>query len=197
MKPRIKELLEEIRIREEELEEVLKTHEVEFLYKLEGSKIKFEATVEQAHRKLKVGIIQWLQKSSLLNTLSAPIIYAMIFPFIILDLAISLYQLICFHLYDIQKVERKKYIVIDRQHLSYLNLIEKINCMYCGYVNGLLSYSCEIVARTEQFWCPIKHARKVLGSHRRYAHFSDYGDPNNHHEHVTKMRDSLPKANVK
>jgi hypothetical protein len=34
----------------------------------------------------------------------------------------------------------------------------------------------ENVARTEQYFCPIKHARKVLGTHRRYANFLDYGD---------------------
>lgn len=197
MKSRISELLEEIREREEELEDAIKTHEVEFLYRLEGTKIKFEQVVEEAHRKLKVGIFQWLRKSNPVNILSAPVIYAMIFPFMLLDLTISIYQLICFSLYNIQKVDRKKYIVIDRQNLSYLNSIEKLNCMYCGYVNGLISYSCEIVARTEQYWCPIKHAKKVLGSHRRYAYFSDFGDPIDYHKHLLKMRELLPKAENK
>ena len=108
MKSRISQLLEEIREREEELEDAIKTHEVEFLYRLEGTKIKFEQAVEQAHRKLKVGIIHWLRKSNPLNVLSAPVIYAMIFPFMLLDLTISIYQLICFSLYNIQKVDRKK-----------------------------------------------------------------------------------------
>ena len=197
MKSRISELLEEIKAREEELEDALKIRETELLYRLEGTKIKFEDAVEQTHRKLKVGIIHWLKKSNPVNILSAPVIYAMIFPFILLDLTISIYQLICFSLYKIQKVDRKKYIVIDRQHLSYLNFIEKFNCMYCGYINGLIAYSREIVARTEQYWCPIKHANKVLGSHRRYVHFADFGDPKDHHQHVVKMRDLLPKATIK
>jgi len=179
MKSRISELLEEIRAREEELEDAIKTHEVEFLYRLEGSKIKFEQAVEQAHRKLKVGVFQWLRKSNPLNVLSSPVIYS------------------CFPLYKIQKVDRKKYIVVDRQHLSYLNSIEKLNCMYCGYINGLISYSREIVARTEQYWCPIKHAKKVLGPHQRYAHFADFGDPKDRRQHVAKMRDLLPKAFIK
>ncbi len=194
MKSRISELLEEIRIREEKLEDAIKTHEVDYLYRLEGSKIKFEQAVEQAHRKLKVDVFQWLKKSNPLNVLSAPIIYSMIFPFMLLDLTISIYQLICFTLYKIQKVDRKKYITIDRQHLSYLNSIEKLNCMYCGYINGLITYSREIVARTEQYWCPIKHAKKILDSHRRYAHFADFGNPESHHQHIIKMRDLLPKT---
>ncbi len=194
MKSRISELLDEIRVREEELEDAIKTHEVKFLYRLEGTKIKFEQAVEQAHLELKVGIFHWLKRSNPLNVLSAPVIYSMIFPFILLDLAISIYQLTCFPLYKIQKVDRKKYIVIDRQHLSYLNSIEKLNCMYCGYINGLIVYSREIVARTEQYWCPIKHAKKILDSHRRYAHFADFGDPESHHQHIVKMRDLLSKG---
>ncbi len=189
MKSRISELLEEIRVREEELEEAIKTHEVEFFYRLEGTKIKFEQTVERAQRQLKVSIFSWLRASNPRNVVSAPVIYAMVFPFMLLDLSISIYQLICFPLYRIAKVKRRKFIVMDRYHLSYLNSIEKLNCVYCGYVNGLIAYSREIVARTEQYWCPIKHAQKVLDPHRRYARFADFGDSNEYHQHVKRMRD--------
>ena len=65
---------------------------------------------------------------------------------------------------------------MDRHHLGYLHFIEKINCDYCGYANGLMAYGREIIARTEQYWCPIRHARRVAGSHQRYAEFLDYGD---------------------
>ncbi len=191
MNSRVSELLEEIRNLEEELEDVITTHELEFLYRLEGTKIKFEKTVEQAHRKLKVGIFRWLIHSHPLNVLSAPVIYSMIIPFMLLDLTISIYQIICFPLYKIAKVKRNKYIVIDRHHLSYLNSIEKLNCIYCGYVNGLIAYSREIVARTEQYWCPIKHARKVLDAHRRYTHFSNFGNPEEYRQHIKNMRESL------
>jgi len=67
-------------------------------------------------------------------------------------------------------------VVIDRHALIYLNLIEKINCVYCGYFNGLISYTQEIAARTEQYWCPIKHARKKASLHSRYRKFLEYGD---------------------
>ena len=121
----------------------------------------------------------------------------MLLPIMLLDLTISIYQSICFSLYKIQNVDHKKCIVIDRQHLSYFNIIEKINCTYCGYVNGLIAYSREIVARTEQYWCPIKHAKKALGAHRRYAHFADFGDPKDYRQHIIKMRDLLPKSSKK
>jgi hypothetical protein len=94
----------------------------------------------------------------------------------LLDLSISLFQQICFRIYKIPRVRRKDYLTIDRQHLAYLNPIEKLNCTYCSYANGLMAYCREITARTEQFWCPIKHARRTLDTHHRARRFLDYGD---------------------
>lgn len=34
--------------------------------------------------------------------------------------------------------------------------MEKVNCVYCSYFNGLMSYLREIAGRTEQYWCPIR-----------------------------------------
>jgi hypothetical protein len=59
-------------------------------------------------------------------------------------------------------------VVIDRHRLGYLNPVQKLNCVFCGYGNGVIAYAREITARTEQYWCPIKHALKVKGSHDRY-----------------------------
>jgi hypothetical protein len=55
------------------------------------------------------------------------------------------------------------YLVGDHQHLVYLNGIEKVNCLYRSYASGLMAYAQEVVAGMEQFWCPIKHARRVRG----------------------------------
>ena len=159
MNSRVAELLEEIRERQEELEELVHTHEARFIYKLEGNKISFE-----------------------------PVIYSMIIPFALLDICVSVYQWLCFPLYRIATVKRSKYIVVDRHQLSYLNSVEKLNCAYCGYVNGLISYVREIVSRTEQYWCPIKHAHKVLDPHRRYAHFAAFGDAEAYREAMERRR---------
>jgi hypothetical protein len=35
-----------------------------------------------------------------------------------------------------------------------------VNCVYCGYFNGLIAYVQEIAARTEQFWLPHKACQK-------------------------------------
>tara|TARA_R110002124_G_scaffold130376_2_gene292271 strand:- start:7549 stop:8166 length:618 start_codon:yes stop_codon:yes gene_type:complete len=191
MNKKISELLEEIRQREQELGQLLKQHEDNLSYSIDGTKIRFEKAVKRAHRRMKTGIIKWLRESEFRNVASAPVIYLMIIPFSLLDITISVYQHLCFGLYRIPKVRRGDYIIVDRHHLSYLNIIEKINCIYCGYVSGLLTYSREIVARTEQYWCPIKHARKVVNPHRQYADFARYGDSEDYVEHVKVMRTSV------
>ena len=98
------------------------------------------------------------------------------FRFLLLDLAVTVYQAVCFPVYGIPKVARGEYLVFDRGSLRYLNVIEKIGCVYCSYANGLLAYVVEIAARTEQHFCPIKHARKLLRPHSHYANFVPYGD---------------------
>ena len=110
------------------------------------------------------------------HALTAPVIYSLILPFAVLDLWVTLYQAICFSAYRIPKVRRRDYIRIDRYHLRYLNRLQKLNCIYCGYVNGLIAFTAEVAGRTEAFWCPIKHEAKAQASHRFYGEFVDYGD---------------------
>ena len=105
-----------------------------------------------------------------------------------MDMVVSFYQAICFPIYGIPKVDRKDYIVIDRHYLSYLNGLEKMNCFYCGYFNGLIAYVQEIAARTEQYFCPIKHARKTRFVHGRYSKFLSYGDGVNYRKNIESVR---------
>lgn len=91
------------------------------------------------------------------HALSMPFIYVMIIPFSVLDLFITVYHTVCFPLYGIQKVERRLYIKIDRHKLSKLALVQKLNCIYCGYVNGLAAYAVTVGAETEKYWCGIQH----------------------------------------
>lgn len=191
MSSSISELTDKISKLEKQLLDELDKKQEEFSYKFEGTKVRFEQEILTAHRKLKVGVLSWLFSSTMRNIISAPFIYCMIIPIAFFDLTISLYQHICFRLYNIRRVKRSDYIVLDRHQLAYLNGIEKLNCIYCGYGNGVVAYAREVIARTEQYWCPIKHARKVAGSHRRYNNFSDFGDGKNYQEQLIKLRDDL------
>lgn len=176
MHKRVQDILNQIRELEDELKNTLQEQEAKLSYQIEGSRIRFDKAVKSAHKRVKTGLFTWLRNSRPQSVLSAPFVYGMIFPIAIFDLSLSVYQMICFRLYDIPRVARSDYIVIDRHHLAYLNVFEKLNCIYCGYGNGVISYAREITSRTEQYWCPIKHARKILDAHPRYNTFLDYGD---------------------
>ena len=194
MSSKITELADKIAKLEFQLLEELKEQEKEFKYKLEGKKVQFEQSVLEAHRKIKVAILPWLFHCTFRSVLSIPFIYSMVIPLAFLDITVTIYQHVCFRLYDIARVDRSKYVVIDRHQLAYLNGIEKLNCMYCGYGNGVIAYTREIVARTEQYWCPIKHARRVLGTHRRYNKFLAYGDAEAYKTQRIKLRENLRDA---
>jgi hypothetical protein len=107
---------------------------------------------------------------------------------VLLDIGVTLFQAICFPIYGIPKVKRADYVIFDRQYLSYLNIIEKLNCAYCSYFNGIIGYIQEIAARTEQFWCPIKHAHHLCTLHSRYQNFIDYGDAESYRQHKEDVR---------
>ena len=126
---------------------------------------------QKAHRKT-LG----LARTPWPTLLTMPLIYGMALPLFILDISVSCYQLGCFTAWGIARVKRSEYVVIDRHRLGYLNPVQKLNCVFCGYGNGVIAYAREVTARTEQYWCPIKHALKVKGSHERYAAFQAYGD---------------------
>ncbi len=176
MNEHISRILQQINTLEDELRTVLHEQESRALFTIRNKRVEFEHSVKEAHKQLKLNVFHWFRTSKPQNILSAPFVYGMIVPILLYDFFLGLYQTICFSLYGIPRVRRADYIVIDRHHLKYLNSIEKLNCMYCGYANGVLAYAREITARTEQYWCPIKHARKVLDSHRRYVDFLGYGE---------------------
>ena len=111
-----------------------------------------------------------------LAVLSSPFVYGLIIPLAFLDLSVSIFQAVCFPAYGIQKVRRRDNLVFDHRYLAYLNPLEKLNCAYCSYANGIIAFFREVAGRAEQHWCPIKHARRILAAHPHYSEFADFGD---------------------
>lgn len=160
-------------------------------YELRKGEVWFSEEVKREHKKLKTSLVRYVSHSRILAVLTAPFIYACIVPFILLDLFVSTYQTVCFPVYGIPKARRSDYMAIDRNKLRYLNALEGLNCMYCSYANGLLAYVVEIAARTEQHWCPIRHARRIRNAHDRYPHFLPYGDASAYRKQVDKVREDF------
>jgi hypothetical protein len=133
----------------------------------------------------------YFARSRPMTLLTIPFIYGMAVPLLLLDAGFSAYQAACFPVYGIARVRRREHFVFDRARLPYLNAIQKAHCTYCSYANGVLGYAREITARTEQYWCPIKHARVPAGVHDRHAGFIDHGDGRQYEDRVQALRRGL------
>jgi len=194
MNEKIKSLLDQITLLEDELRATLHEQQSGVLFKIKGKRIEFEQNIRQKHRELKMGIFRWIITNRPQNLITGPIIYGMFIPLLVMDFFVSVYQLSCFPIYGIPRVKRSDFIVYDRQHLEYLNFIEKFHCTYCAYGTGLVAYMSEILARTEQYFCPIKHARKLTGTHPRYKHFLSYGEAHDYETRLEEYRRALGKV---
>ncbi|MAS07024.1 MAG: hypothetical protein CL534_20380 [Ahrensia sp.] len=176
---------------ESEFETELAEQRERFRYTMHRGKVRFERDIRELQRRYRVGLVKYIVGAPLGFILSAPLIYGLIVPLIFLDAAVTLYQYVCFRIYGIPLVRRRDHIIVDRQHLAYLNGIEKLNCIYCGYANGLIAYVREIAGRTEQYWCPIKHARRAADPHDRVEAFVDYGDAESYRANLKQIRSDL------
>ncbi len=156
----------------------------------------FEEGVAEEHLRLRRQLGEFFRMTSPAVVASAPVIYSLFIPFAIIDLWVSAYQAICFRAYRIPQVRRRDYIAMDRGKLSYLNAIEALNCSYCAYANGVIAYVREVASRTEQYWCPIKHAVKITDPHQRYYEFLEYGDAQGYRARLDSFRERLRAPSV-
>ena len=184
-------LMEKLREVQAEIEAELAKRREELRFHLENRRIVFEKEVLRIHREIRTRVSRYLIDANPLIILTAPVIYSLIVPIALVDIWVMAYQAICFPIYKIPKVRHRDYLVFDRQHLAYLNIIEKINCAYCSYANGAIAFIREVASRTEVYWCPIKHARRVLGPHPHYQGFADFGDAQAFREKLKQMKDGV------
>ena len=188
MNDRLEMLLEKFWTLERELAMELQKQQEEFFYQIHKKKVRFQREIKLQHKRLIIPALRYIRKARLTAIVTAPVIWSCLLSVLLMDLMMTIYQAVCFPVYGIPKVRRGNFIVIDRHNLSYLNIIEKMNCVYCGYFNGVVAYAREIGARTEQHWCPIKHARRVGDIHSRYKNFFDYGDGKRYRQEIETVR---------
>ena len=140
-----------------------------------------------------VGVLTYVGSGSLAALASVPFVYSLIVPLVMLDVWVTVYQAICLRLYRIARVRRGEHVVIDRFRLPYLNAVEKVHCVFCGYANGVLAYASDVAGRTEQYWCPIRHARRTRSPHEHYRNFTPYGDAAGYRGGLPSLRSALKK----
>ena len=191
MNDQIKDLLAQMAALEAQLRTAVHNQECRVFFQIKGKRVEFERSVRDAHRQLKTGFFRWLVTNRPQNLITGPLIYGMAIPLLLIDACVSFYQWACFPIYGITKVRRADYFVFDRHQLGYLNFIEKFHCTYCEYGNGLMSYMAEILARTEEYFCPIKHAHKIIGTHKHYQRFLAYGEADAYEKKLEEYRVAL------
>jgi hypothetical protein len=135
-----------------------------------------------------VRFVRYLYRARPFRFLTAPMLWFCILPIGFIHLSAIVFKFVCFPVFGIPFVRARDYIAMDRHRLGYLGTVAKLNCAYCGYVNGVLAYVTEIAGRTEQYWCPIKHALRLKAVHKRYAHFLDYGDAEQFRRRFERVR---------
>ncbi|MHB1098785.1 MAG: hypothetical protein ACYCZR_04445 [Burkholderiales bacterium] len=85
-------LIEKIRSLEEELEAELSKKREELKFSIENRKIHFEKGIMNEHRRLKTSLLSYVAQARLKHILVAPVVYSLIFPFALLDLFVTCYQ---------------------------------------------------------------------------------------------------------
>ena len=156
-----------------------------------GSTTHALVAVRRNRARAKQGMVTYLRAANPGTLLTVPVIYSLLLPLALLDLWVTVYQSLCFRAYNIAPVRRTAYLVVDRHRLAYLNGIERLNCTFCSYANGLIAYVREVSARTEQYWCPIKHARAIPAPHQRYHEFLEYGDGAGYRKELRVLRHAM------
>ncbi len=188
MSDTLHQMLKNLHELEQRIESEIHLRGDQLQYTIHDGKVRFDEELRIRNIALKKGFIRYIREARWAVVLTAPFIYALVIPFVLLDLFTCLYQMICFPVYGIPKVKRSEYLIFDRIKLDYLNGLQKINCAYCSYCNGIIAFAREVAARTEQYWCPIKHARRLRGTHKRYPRFMDFGDGEQFHRQIEKIR---------
>lgn len=191
MPGRIEQLADEIVRLQGELDREIERRRDDLGWKLRAGLVEFEHGLTERHRSLRRSVGGFLARAPVTTVVTAPLIYSLIVPLALLDAWASLYQAICFRAYRIPRVRRSCYVVVDRNRLAYLNAVEVLNCLFCEYANGVVAYVREIASRTEQYWCPIKHALAVTDPHLRYYQFLEFGDAEGYRDRLADFRDRL------
>ena len=176
MKSKINKILEDIKLKKEELLLEYEELKEKYGFKIEWKKIVWNTEAKKELEKSKKSLSDTIFWTEFRELLSIPFIWMMIIPAFILDIGLFIYQNTAIRLYKIPLAKRSDYVIFDRRQLAYLNIIQKLNCVYCSYFNWIMQYAVEIAGRTEKYWCPIKHARKKIWTHDWEDFFADYWD---------------------
>ena len=190
MNQKIHDMVTEIETMKEKLkQEIAKEETKASAYRIEGGSVIFdkESLLKQrAHMK---HLWAWFKEVPLIQLMTAPVIYGMVIPAVILDAFLFVYVRVVAPVFKLKFAKRGDFIVFDRHYLGYLNFFEKLNCVYCSYFNGLMFYAGSVAQTTELYFCPIKHAKRVAYGEEHFSKYIGYGDAEKYHDKLNALRE--------
>lgn len=190
MNDKIREIVEEIEVMKIKLAKEISQQESHISYEIKNGYVTFEKEVLAKQRENMKNLVSWFREVPLLHFLAAPLIYAMVIPAMLFDVILFIYLHVVFRIFKFKFIKRSDYMHFDHHYLGYLNPIEKLNCLYCSYFNGLMLYASAIAGRTELYFCPIKHAKKVVSQHKYYNEYLSYGDEEDYQKKLKELREN-------
>jgi len=188
MNDRIREMIDEIETMKKRLGEEIDREEAHVAFEVKNGSVRFDKEMMARQKKNMMHLWAWFREIPFIQLLSAPIVYMMVLPAILLDIMLFIYTNVVSRVFKIKFRKRSDYIVFDRQYLGYLNVVEKFNCLYCAYFNGLMQYASAVAGRTELYFCPLKHAKKIAHAHEFYSRFLPYGDGDEYQKKLKELR---------
>ena len=126
MSPYVERFVERLRDAEDDLKREVDEQQRRWHYRIHHGRVWFDKELRESHRHLRQSIPAYILQGDLLSLLTAPVVYSLLLPFALLDLWVTLYQWVCFPIYGMPRVPRRRYFTVDRHKLAYLNGIEKV-----------------------------------------------------------------------
>ncbi len=88
-----------------------------------------------------------------------PLALAMIVPFAIFDLCISIYHRLAFAICGMKRINRKAQFKLDQKKIALLDRKERFFALLIFYANGVINYAKKIIAESDQYWCQPKQLK--------------------------------------
>ena len=92
MNTSLNDILERISQLEEELQSELKRRRDALEANFDHRRVHFEQAIVERHRRFKTSLLSYITQADLRNAISAPVIYSLIVPMLMLDAALTVYQ---------------------------------------------------------------------------------------------------------
>ena len=191
MNSKIKEMIEEIETMKKRLGDEIAKEEAHISFEIRNGSVHFEKEMIENQKENMMHLWAWFREIPFVQLLSAPVVYMMVLPALLLDVMLFVYTNVVSRVFKIRFGKRSDYLVFDRQYLGYLNVVEKLNCLYCAYFNGLMQYASAVAGRTEFYFCPIKHAKKIAYKHEFYDAFLPYGEGKEYQKNLKDLRNEV------